>query len=143
MKCGAGVLQFRRFSVEVPRTSSPSQLAQLVERWVQDTEARQVGRVSTLLPAHTTCGTTEYTSCTFHYIMQLKTLEGYNWATLNASPSHWLDDLVEDYWEVVRVPYGEGLVGKKFPWSFQASCRTEVKAGCAQLTSEGALCCDM
>ena len=43
--CGAGVLQFRRFSVEVPRASSPSQLAQLVERWVQDTESRQVGRV--------------------------------------------------------------------------------------------------
>ena len=68
---------------------------------------------------------------------------------MNASPAHWLDDLIESYWEVVgnhasnlavacefgtfsdrllvmtEVPYGEGLVGKKFPWSFEASCRTE------------------
>lgn len=39
------VCQFRRFSVEVPRTASPSQLALLVERWVQDTEARKVRHV--------------------------------------------------------------------------------------------------
>ena len=56
---------------------------------------------------------------------QKKTREGSEWARQNASPAHWLDDLLESYWEVVRIPYGEGLVGKKFPWSFIASCRSQ------------------
>lgn len=33
--------------------------------------------------------------------------------------------MIESYWEVVREPYGEGLVGKKFPWSFEATCRAD------------------
>eukprot|EP01046_Picozoa_sp_COSAG06_P042567 COSAG06_NODE_5441_length_3481_cov_2.764932_2_plen_103_part_00 len=92
--------EFRRFSVEVPRAATASELAKIAERWVRDTAARQK-----------------------------KTREGYEWARQNASPTHWLDDLLESYWEVVRIPYGEGLVGKKFPWSFIASCRTYLLRG--------------
>ena len=88
--------EFRRFSVEVPRDASAAQLADLAQRWLRDADARRA-----------------------------KTDEGAAWAVRNASPAQFLDDLIESYWEVVREPYGEGLVGKKFPWSFEATCRAD------------------
>ena len=87
--------EFKRFSVEVRRNSSVAELLQQVKQWLVDTSGREE-----------------------------KTAAGSSWAALNASPAHYLDDLIESYWEVVAPPFGEGLVGKKFPWSFQASCRS-------------------
>ena len=29
------------------------------------------------------------------------------------------------YYEVISPPYGEGLVGKKFPWAYSVTCRTD------------------
>jgi hypothetical protein len=39
-------------------------------------------------------------------------------------PSNFMDDVMEAYHEVMVQPWGEGLVGKKFPWNWYASCRT-------------------
>jgi|EP01043_Picozoa_sp_COSAG02_P013078 hypothetical protein len=39
-------------------------------------------------------------------------------------PSNFMDDVLEAYHEVMVQPWGEGLVGKKFPWNWYASCRT-------------------
>jgi hypothetical protein len=39
-------------------------------------------------------------------------------------PSNFMDDVLEAYHEVMAQPWGEGLVGKKFPWNWYASCRT-------------------
>lgn len=39
-------------------------------------------------------------------------------------PSNYLDDVLEAYHEVMVQPWGEGLVGKKFPWNWYCSCRT-------------------
>ena len=88
--------EFRRFSVPVRREAPAADLVGTVEKWFHDTATREE-----------------------------KTMEGARWAVQNASPEHYLDDLMESYWEVVKQPYGEGLVGKKFPWSFQASCRSD------------------
>ena len=50
--------------------------------------------------------------------------QGAVWAEKNTMPSNFLDDLLEAYHEVMVQPWGEGLVGKKFPWNWYASCRT-------------------
>jgi hypothetical protein len=50
--------------------------------------------------------------------------QGAAWAEKNTMPSSFLDDLLEAYHEVMVQPWGEGLVGKKFPWNWYASCRT-------------------
>ena len=78
------------------RRASAAQLADLAQRWLRDADARRA-----------------------------KTDEGAAWAVRNAAGAHFLDDLIESYWEVVREPCGEGLVGKRFPWSFEATCRGE------------------
>ena len=34
----------------------------------------------------------------------------------------YIEDTMEAYWEVVEAPYGEGLVGMKFPHGWRTSC---------------------
>ena len=63
---GERMREYRRFSVAVPREATAPALVELVQTWVADTAGRGV-----------------------------KTKEGYDWAMLNASPAHWLDDLIE------------------------------------------------
>ena len=44
-------------------------------------------------------------------------------AEKNALASNFIDDVTEAYHEVMELPFGEGLVGKKFPWNWYAACR--------------------
>merc|ERR1711871_895019 len=89
------VREFRRFSVEVSQEAGVPELRQTVEKWLSDST-----------------------------VLSQKTTEGAAWAEKNAMPSNFLDDVLEAYHEVMAQPWGEGLVGKKFPWNWYASCRT-------------------
>jgi len=50
---------------------------------------------------------------------------GLRFSKLNLGPATFLETLTESYYEVVSPPYGEGLVGKKFPWAYTVMCRSD------------------
>ena len=50
---------------------------------------------------------------------------GHRFWRMNLTPDAFLDAMMESYFEVVSPPYGEGLVGKKFPWAFSVTCRSD------------------
>ena len=54
-----------------------------------------------------------------------KAAYGATFARMNLSPTAWLETLLESYYEVISPPYGEGLVGKKYPWAHTVTCRSD------------------
>ena len=54
-----------------------------------------------------------------------KAAYGAKFARMNLSPTAMLETLLESYYEVISPPYGEGLVGKKYPWAHTVTCRSD------------------
>ena len=87
--------EFSRFSVTVPHTASADKIGSTISHWLS--EATAVARRN-------------------------KRGEGKRWAEHNTVVRSYIEDTLESYWEVVEQPYGEGLVGFKFPYSWRTSC---------------------
>ena len=62
---------------------------------------------------------------TFPAARKAKVDAGLRFSKLNLGPATFLETLTESYYEVVSPPYGEGLVGKKFPWAYTVMCRSD------------------
>jgi hypothetical protein len=90
--------EFSRFSVALPHTASVESAVAELNRWL-DKENGALEKV-----------------------WQRKLTEGRVWAAHTAVVRSYIEDTMEAYWEVVEAPYGEGLVGMKFPHGWRTSC---------------------